>query len=191
MDTLQKNIADTPLYIAFVLDESGSIDGAEEQHIREELMAFIEAHTNQNIILSLIGMSYSNKDTPTVEADFINDYILEQPIGTNKEAFLAWIRNYKKKGGNIHPDYWMSGLSVINTLKTNPDIIIVIANGLRSKSPQNLETLYQQLNRESHKLNRESQIFVYAVGTTTYEITLKKLPPPDSNAYSLSEPPTS
>jgi hypothetical protein len=167
MDTLTKNMADPEIHIAFVLDESGSIDGMEEQDIRDALAAFVNAQANSNTTLSLIGMSASDKDTRSTDKDMLNDHILEKRIADEKENFLKWISTYKKQRVSIRSDYWMSGLSVISQLKVTPDIIIIITDGLQAKSPKKLETLYKSLNADSH-------IFVYGVETNSYKITPTK-----------------
>ncbi len=144
-----------PAHVAFIIDESGSINGVEPQEIRAGLQSFIDAQLGSNLTVSFIGMSESDTNTR-------NDHVLQQKVtSTTKATFDDWITRYKNVPISAESDYWASGFDVVNTLSTVPDIVIVIADGLQI---QNREVLLQHVKR----INNISHLYVYALQIGTY-----------------------
>lgn len=152
------------IYMAIVVDESGSIDDNEANQIREGLRNFINAQVNSNITLSLIGMSDQNLDVRS-------HHIIEKKISINSTTFIQWINKYRDRIGegiSSESDFWASGLSRVNELGTPnspnttiPDIVVVITDGLQirdytSNSNDALSPLYASINSKSH-------IFIYGI----------------------------
>jgi hypothetical protein len=163
------------IYMAMVVDESGSINQTEAQQIRAGLTAFINAQLSSNITLSMIGMSESDTNNRT-------DHVLERRIATNSAAFLTWINNYRTTRVGPQADYWASGLSVINQLNVVPDIIIIITDGLQINRASVLQNLYTTLNNNSH-------IFVIGLNDIWYQISTGFVGLVETLTFYLNRPP--
>ncbi|KRD06313.1 hypothetical protein ASE21_19270 [Flavobacterium sp. Root901] len=136
-------------YIAIVVDESGSIDTNEAQQIRDGLTSFINAQAQNNITLSLIGMSSSDTAVRT-------DNVIQKKISDYKHDFEDWITLYGTGNVCIQCDYWASGLNAVKNLTVTPDFVFVVTDGLQVNNSQLLKDLFTDLNLKS-------QVFVYGV----------------------------
>lgn len=146
-----------PLKLAFLVDESGSIDSTEASQIRQGLTNFIGSLLQQEITisLSLIGMSAHDDDNR-------NDHILDLDLTTSSSnTFYNWIDDYRNRGVSIQADYWSSALQVLLTLQNIPDITIIITDGCQFIDFSKLKNQILQANNLSH-------IFVYGINSGYY-----------------------
>ncbi|WP_428232486.1 hypothetical protein [Flavobacterium sp.] len=139
-------------YIAIVVDESGSINATEAQHIRSGLTSFINSQAQSNITLSLIGMSDN-------DATLRSDNVIQKRISSNKAEFLTWTNSFGSGRANKQSDHWASGLKAVNNLSVIPDVIVIVTDGMQVNNSDAVKDLYRDLNLKS-------QIFVYGVTST-------------------------
>jgi hypothetical protein len=145
-------------HIAIVLDESGSISQTEASQIKNGLTSFInsQASNNNNVVLSLVGMSHGDVDTRT-------DHVIPKHIFNNQQEFSDWIAVFGSRGINVQSDYWASGLEFVNDFVTAPDVLVVVTDGLQVNNTAILQELFNNLNQKSH-------VFVYGVSGGDYQI---------------------
>ncbi|PTX62353.1 surface protein [Kordia periserrulae] len=137
-------------HIAFVIDESGSIDQTEAAQIRSGLQNFIDTQLNGPFYISLIGMSPSDVNNR-------EDHIKYQQVTpTTKATFDSWITAYRNRGIGAQADYWASGLEVVQSLEITPDIVVIITDGLQVNNVQILLDRILNVNNQSH-------IFTYGI----------------------------
>ncbi|MCO6147929.1 VWA domain-containing protein, partial [Flavobacterium sp. NRK1] len=149
-------------HVAFVIDESASIDSSEAEKIKFQLRKFIEQQLafGTTTTISFIGMSDSDTDTRT-------DHVQSRVTLDTKQDFDNWISNYKSNytpvreamGISANSDYWASGLR--RALETETDIIIMITDGSQTSDVSELKELVNQANRDSH-------LYVYGIGEGYY-----------------------
>ncbi len=155
---------DVPTHIALIVDESGSISGNEITEIKDGLRAFIDGQEGTNNVITLLNMHDSDNGRPL-------NIIDELPIiASTKGRFTQWIDNYRTSAsgaaGNSH--FWTSGIgylindlpNVLNSLKTNPDIVILIADGVAATDSLRFKQRVAALNSRSH-------LFFYALSSPT------------------------
>lgn len=130
-------------YVAIVVDESGSINTTEAQQIRDGLTSFINSQAQSNIVLSLIGMSNSDRAVR-------QDHVLEKKISGNENDFKTWIDSFGNGRVSVQSDYWASGLNAVQNLTIVPDIIFIVSDGMQVNNTSILKDLYQNLNQDSH-----------------------------------------
>ncbi|WP_430408561.1 invasin domain 3-containing protein [Kordia sp.] len=143
-------------HVAFVIDESGSIDPTEATQIRLGLYSFIVAQLESPFYISLIGMTGSDNNLR-------NDHILYKKVTqlTKEEDFDPWITGIRNRDvpGTAH--YWASGLEVVQGLEVMPHIVIIITDGLQVNNAQTLLDRILNINNQSH-------IFFYGISTGYY-----------------------
>lgn len=143
-------------HVAFVIDESGSIDQTEALQIRSGLQNFIDTQLNSPFYISLIGMTGSDNNLR-------NDHILYKKVTqlTKEEDFDPWITGIRNRDvpGTAH--YWASGLQVVQGLEVTPHIVIIITDGLQVNNAQTLLDRILNINNQSH-------IFFYGISTGYY-----------------------
>ena len=152
-----RSLASCPAHIAFIIDESGSINNQEALQIRTGLQSFINNQLDSSFYISFIGMSASDNDSRV-------DHLIYQRITkSSKINFDNWIEGYRNRNISSEADYWASGLQVIQSMNmTFPDIVIIITDGLQVKNSQTLLDRILNLNNQSH-------IFVYGIQTGFYD----------------------
>ncbi len=147
-----------PAHVAFLIDESGSINNRttnEIDEIKNGLRSFIELQEGSNLTISLIGMSDSDTNTR-------KDHVLEQKVtNTSKTTFNNWISNFRNGRVKGLSHHWSSGLDVIEGLSSIPDIIIIVADGAQASSSTKLFDAVKKANNKSH-------LFVYALDKGLY-----------------------
>jgi hypothetical protein len=135
-------------HIAFVVDESGSIDDIEAGKIKKQLKKYIQQQADDNdklkseVYVSLIGMADGDAKTRT-------DHVLQikptnDPIELKK--FNNWIDNYGKRGVSASSDYWKSGLDVALNSAMKPSIVIMITDGCETSNVEDLRTTMSRFN---------------------------------------------
>ncbi len=151
---------DIPVHIALIVDESGSIGGSEITEIKDGLRAFIEDQEGSNNVITLLNMHDTDNGRPL-------NIIDELPINSaTKGQFTQWIDNYRTpaSGASGGSHFWTSGIGYLindlpdvdNNLKTDPDIVILIADGVVASDAQQFKDRVAALNSRSH-------IFFYAL----------------------------
>ncbi|WP_010177700.1 hypothetical protein [Aquimarina agarilytica] len=147
-----------PAHVAFLIDESGSINNYttnEIDEIKNGLRSFIELQEGSNLTISLIGMSDSDTNTR-------KDHVLEQKVtNTSKATFNNWISNFRNGRVKGLSHHWSSGLDVVEGLSSIPDIIIIVADGAQASSSTKLFDAVKKGNNKSH-------LFVYALDRGLY-----------------------
>lgn len=118
-------------HIAFVVDESGSIDSTEKEKIKKQLKKYIQQQANDNdklqseVYVSLIGMADGDNVVRT-------DNVIQLKV-TNEASVLNqfnnWINNYGNRGASASSDYWKSGLDVALNTPMKPSVVIMITDG--------------------------------------------------------------
>jgi len=152
-------------HVAFVIDESASIDAAEAFKIKVQLTSFIEQQLEYGAetTISFIGMSDSDDNTRT-------DHVYSKVTLDSKQDFDNWIANYKSAyttarqniGISANSDYWLSGLKqAMYGYDLEPDIVIVITDGSQTGNLDELMDVIEDINIHSH-------LYVYGIGTGYY-----------------------
>ena len=145
-------------HIAFVIDESSSINSTEAAEIRTGLQSFVDTQIGSPFFISFIGMSANDSNNR-------NDHILYQKITqSNKASFDNWITQYRNGSVSPQSDYWASGLQVVENLANVPDIIVIITDGLQVSNTLVLASRITTLNNQSH-------IFFYGIAIGAYKNT--------------------
>ncbi|WP_281635416.1 leucine-rich repeat domain-containing protein [Flavobacterium marginilacus] len=124
-------------HIAFVIDESGSIDQNEASKIKKQLKKYVQQQADDNdklkseVYVSLIGMSDSEDITKTRTDHVQQIKVTNDPAVLKK--FNNWIDNYGTVNGKRRvsesSDYWKSGLDVALNSVMKPSIVIMITDG--------------------------------------------------------------
>ncbi len=165
----------SPLYctshIAFVVDESGSINETEASKIKKQLKKYIQQQANDNdklkseVYVSLIGMSDGDNITRT-------DHVLQLKV-TNDPAVLnkfnKWIDKYGMRNGtpgvSASSDYWKSGLDTALNSVMKPSIVIVITDGCETSDVAQLrETMSHFNNSKSTTDTSTDKPHLYVLG---------------------------
>ena len=152
-------------HVAFVIDESASIDSTEAEKIKLQLTKFIEQQLafGTKTTISFIGMSDSDQNTRT-------DHVHSKVTLDSKQDFDNWISNYRSTytqarqamGISGNSDYWASGLKqAIEGYDQVPDIIIMITDGSQASDVNGLKDLIKQANGVSH-------LYVYGIDEGYY-----------------------
>lgn len=143
-------------HIAIVVDESGSINQIEANQIKNGLTSFInlQSSNNNNVVLSLVGMSQGDLDTRT-------DHVSPKHIFNNQQEFTNWIEVFGSRGINVQSDYWASGLEFVDDFMTTPDVVVIVTDGLQVNNTAILQERFSSLNQKSH-------VFVYGVSGGDY-----------------------
>jgi Leucine-rich repeat (LRR) protein len=131
-------------HIAFVVDESGSINATEAGKIKKQLKKYIQQQANDNdklqsnVYVSLIGMSDSDTDTRT-------DHIRQVKVTNDPDVltkFNNWIDKYGSRNGktgvSASSDYWKSGLDVALNSVMKPSVVIMITDGCETANVNQL-----------------------------------------------------
>lgn len=154
-------------HVAFVIDESGSINATEAAKIKAHLSAFVDQQLNTGTTISFIGMSDSDTDTR-------NDHVTSEVTTATKTLFDNWITNYKtdyspaRVNAGISPgsDYWVSGLQKAYAgygQHPKPEIIIVLTDGSQTNNVNGLKQLLSDITNDS-----DSHLYIYGIGTGSY-----------------------
>ncbi len=149
--------------IAFVVDESGSINGAEPEDIRAGLVSFVNQEVDKDIVMSFIGMSSSNVHNR-------NDYIVDLELNqANKALFDTIVARYKtpRSQANSSSDYWASGLSIVNDFSDEPDIVVVITDGQQGGPTATSEAI------ESLK-SKGTPVHIFGISTGFYNSSMSR-----------------
>ncbi|MNK30911.1 PKD domain protein [compost metagenome] len=152
-------------HVAFVIDESASIDSMEAAKIKNQLTKFIEQQLafGSTTTISFIGMSDSDQNTRT-------DHVYKKVTLDSKHDFNNWISSYKgaytparqAQGISANSDYWASGLrQAMDGYELEPEIIILITDGSQTSNVNELKTLIKNINTNSH-------LYVYGIGNGYY-----------------------
>ncbi|WP_025741545.1 PKD domain-containing protein [Aquimarina pacifica] len=149
---------DLPIHIAVIVDESGSIRNEEITQIQDGLTLFIDDQEGTNNLITLLNMSNNDDEAPL-------RIIEETQVTTStKSLFTNWIENYRNGQISSGADYWSSSIGylvndlpgITNGLQTNPDIVILITDGIQLIDPERIKERVASLNERSH-------IFFYAL----------------------------
>ncbi len=153
---------DAPLHIVLVIDESSSIDQTEAAQIRQGLRNFIDDQEGSSNLISLINMDNSDNGAPKrrIEQKNVN--------ASTKAEFVQWIDDYRNSGINFSSDFWSSSLGYLtneldepNNITVNPDIVIVIADGMQAQDEPGLISRYR-------KLKETTPVYSYALSNGVY-----------------------
>lgn len=151
-------------HVAFVVDESSSIDETEASDIRVQLQQFVNQQKDSGMTVSLIGMSDSDEDTR-------RDHLTAKIDASTIDAFTNWITNYKKGysatdialGNSPDSDYWASGLKRAYYSDLKPEMIIMFTDGSKTANTTKLKHLMQTINNDP-----ETHLYIYGIGEGSY-----------------------
>ncbi len=151
---------DIPIHIAVIVDESGSINGDEITQIKDGLTQFVDNQEGTNNLITLLNMHHTDDSSP------LNIIEETQVTASTKSQFTSWIENYRNGDINSNSHYWSSGIGylvndlpeITNTLSSDPDIVILIADGVQTFDAEVFKERVATLNSRSH-------IFFYALDT--------------------------
>lgn len=146
-------------HIAFVVDESGSIDTTEAGKIRKQLKNYIQQQANDNdklqsnVYVSLIGMSDNDEDN---REDHIQQIRVTNEPGVLKQ-FNDWIDNYglvnDKRRVSASSDYWKSGLDVALRSTMKPSVVMMITDGCQTADVAQLKETMSGFNNSKSTTN--------------------------------------
>ncbi len=111
------------LNIALVIDESGSLDAQETAQIRAGLSAFLDAELDSGNQISLIGMSFGDRNLRS-------DHVVSREVTpATKPLYDAWLDGYKVQSAS-ESDFWASGLSVAAGIR-DLNLVVIIGDGVQ------------------------------------------------------------
>ncbi|MEL1244932.1 choice-of-anchor J domain-containing protein [Flavobacterium sp. DGU11] len=158
-------------HIAFVLDESASIDAVEALKIKKQLKNFLELQNRygSGTVVSFIGMCDSDTYTRTDEVSGRLSGPVNNPAGKFAELNDWLDHKYKspytaaRRAMGISPnsDYWASGISKALSYDLKPEIIILITDGSQTADMERLKNLIHDADVYSH-------LYVYGIGSGYY-----------------------
>ncbi|MFH6994550.1 VWA domain-containing protein [Flavobacterium sp. FlaQc-48] len=159
-------------HVAFVLDESGSIDLTEAIKIKKQLKKYIQQQANDNdklqsnIYVSLTGMSDSDSVT---REDNIKPTRLSNTDPATLKKFNNWIDNYRTRNGtgiSSSSDYWKTALDVTLNSSIKPNVVIMITDGCETSNVEALrdQTMARFSNSKSTLFTNPDKPHLYVVG---------------------------
>lgn len=144
--TLYQTSFKKPSYTVFALDFSGSMAGEGEEELKEALSTLLDQNKAQQYLLQ------SSDEDKVVVIPF-NDTVLEKwEAGQVSEygSLLQTVESYQSGGGTDIYQPVIKGLELLSEIDTNEynPAIILMTDGNSSGSISELETYYQDLNKD-------------------------------------------
>jgi len=151
-------------HVAFVIDESGSLDQTEIANIKIHLRKFVEQQLNSDMTVSFTGMSDSDDYNRT-------DHVYGKITTANRSYFDNWINNYgsgyanaARPGVSPNSDFWLSGLTkAMHGYPLVPDIVILLTDGSQTANVSALKQMISDI-----KNNQDTHLYVYGIGNGYY-----------------------